>query len=268
MIVPLELEVPRVTREILILEDEKNARDALARLLKKRGYQVTPVSEGPQAVLEAKHGTASIFLMDISLGGDVDGIEVADEIQFLRPLTSFIFISAYAHEKENRERARQKSIRVGEWFDKPFKIDKVVEVIEHEREKLELLISLQLLQESGGNPYEYLRSQGSVLSSQLVEDLYSEIELRPLATGELAPSLHAISAISQEIDQIFDQMSLLLTEHADDPGFEAEARSLRDRLQSLQRQEAMAIKLHARSELHFDPVKGRKLLERAEKALG
>jgi CheY-like chemotaxis protein len=261
-----ELHLP-CPQKILIVENEKNARDALARLLKKRGYQVTMVSEEPQAILEAKHEAVSIFLMDIALEGYIDGIEVAEEVQFLRPLTSFIFISAYAHEQENRERARQRGIRVGGWFDKPFKIDKVVEVIEREQEKLALLAALLSLGENGGNPYEYLRFLEVALPLRLVEDLYAELELRPLDADEIASGLNTTSAISQEIDQVYDQMSRLLIERSDDPGFEAETSALRERLRPLQRQEASAIKLYVRSQLHFDPRKGRELFKRAEKAL-
>lgn len=268
MLAPSEIEAPQIPQGVLILEDEKNARDALTRLLRNRGYQVIPVSAGPQAILEAQHGTASVFLMDIALESDSDGIDVAEQIQSLLPWTSFIFVSAYAHDPKNQDRARRKGIRVGGWFDKPFDLEKVVEAIEHERKKLELLTFLQALQEIGVNPYEHLRSQERALSPQLVEDLYSELELRPLALGESSPDLHAISAISQKIDHIFDQMSRLLTEQPEDPRFEAEARSFRERLHSLQRQEAKAIKLYVRSQLHFDPRESRELLERAEKALG
>src|SRR5919106_4723087 len=163
---------------LLLVEDETLGRDSLTRLLRTRGYQVVPASSGPQAILEAKQGQMSVVLMDIALGGELDGIEVAEEIQKLRPLTSFIFVSAYAKDPKNHESARQKKIRVGGWIEKRFKMEHVVDLIEREQKRLSILASAWAVEEKGESPHAYLRfrEQDEDLPPDLMNDLYAEFE--------------------------------------------------------------------------------------------
>ena len=242
------------------------ARDSLTRILKNRGYQVTKAGNGSEAIIEAKTGSVSIVIMDIRLGQDLDGIDTAAEIQSLHPLTSFIFISAYM-EADHRRRALERRIRVGGWVEKPIqgeRLTQLLNLVDRERHRLEVLASLQVIQENGGNPFEYLRLHEGSLPPGLLEELYSESELRPLEKDEQVPDM---LVIADEIDHLYDQISDLIMERLSEPNLPELVRPLRERLRSLMEQEALAIGLHVRSQLLFDAREGRNFLDRAERLL-
>ncbi len=85
-------------------------------------------------------------------------------------------------------------------------------------------------------------------------------ELRPLAGGEGIPDMEEIV---QEIGDIYGQLSKLVA----DPAAKEAVRQLRERLRALQREEAEAMERQFRSQLLFDPQKGRDALARAERLL-
>lgn len=88
-----------------------------------------------RAILEAETGSVGVVLMDIGLGAGWDGIETAQVIQHVQPLSSFIFVTAYG-DAADRCRARESNIRVGGWLEKPIKISEVVPIIAKELRKL------------------------------------------------------------------------------------------------------------------------------------
>jgi DNA-binding response OmpR family regulator len=81
-------------KNILIVEDETIFALDLKRILSKSGYNVLRVfTEGSRAVEFALKERPEIILMDISLKGELNGVDAAREIyKFYKPL--IIFISA------------------------------------------------------------------------------------------------------------------------------------------------------------------------------
>jgi CheY-like chemotaxis protein len=168
--------LPAIPQEVLLVEDEKLARDALSRILKGRGYSVLQADSGRSAILQAKESSVTVVLMDIRLGDEIDGVEAAQEIQHIHPLTSFIFISAYARNPAYHERALKSRLRIGGWVEKPFDVSDLVQLIEKERTKLRVLLSIKESRERGLNPLEYLQSIESTLPPQIVKELRDELQ--------------------------------------------------------------------------------------------
>ena len=81
---------------ILIVEDEGLVAEDLAGKLRRLGYEVAGItSEGEEAVAIVAHVRPDLVLMDISLGGPMDGIQAAEEIrrQFDVPV---IYLTAHS----------------------------------------------------------------------------------------------------------------------------------------------------------------------------
>ncbi|GEM_PF-1013503 len=81
---------------ILIVEDDETLAALLEARLEKMGHQVAArVSTGEEAVTEAGETMPDLVLMDILLGGEMDGIEAAGHIQsrFRIPV---IYLTAYS----------------------------------------------------------------------------------------------------------------------------------------------------------------------------
>ena len=61
--------------QVLIVEDEESLADPLAYLLRKEGFEVTVVADGPSALAEFDRAGADIVLLDLMLPG-MSGTEV------------------------------------------------------------------------------------------------------------------------------------------------------------------------------------------------
>ncbi len=274
----IALEDVTVPRQILLVEDEKIARDNLARMLRNRQYEVMLADSGSGAILQARRGAIGVVLMDIELGesGEMDGIDAAREIQLDHPLTSFIFVTAYARDPVYRESARRARIRIGGWIEKPTKVNELVVLIEKELEKLKVLAWIEEVRGFGGDLTTFLDQLADTLPPEVHEALLDELqagrddelldegeEIRPLE-GDKEEVFMEIAA---EIDSVYSRIRDLVAQNQGGPGFGDSFRSLRARLESLQEQEAEAMERQFRSRLQFDPQQGRQILQRGRSLL-
>lgn len=65
---------------ILIVEDEETLADPLAFLLRKEGFEVVTVGDGPSALKEFERGNTDLVLLDLMLPG-MSGTEVAKQMR-------------------------------------------------------------------------------------------------------------------------------------------------------------------------------------------
>jgi len=73
---------------ILVVEDEAVVAMDLEAAIRGMGYEVTHVFSGEEALEEAAKAAPDVVLMDITLSGELDGIETADRLrsQYLVPI--------------------------------------------------------------------------------------------------------------------------------------------------------------------------------------
>lgn len=82
------------SRRILIVEDERISAEVTANVLEKLGFTVAAIlSTGEEAVAFAHEHKPDLVLMDISLPGELDGIEAASRI-FAADRIPIIFLTA------------------------------------------------------------------------------------------------------------------------------------------------------------------------------
>ena len=83
--------------KVLIVDDEKPARDRLTRMVEKLPeYQIVGhASNGNEAIQQAESSDADIVLMDIRMPG-LDGIQAARHLSGLEYPPAVIFTTAYA----------------------------------------------------------------------------------------------------------------------------------------------------------------------------
>jgi response regulator RpfG family c-di-GMP phosphodiesterase len=277
MSVAFDVRSTKVPRELLFVEDEPVARRALTHLLTMHGYEVIEAPTGDSAMLRANKEAVGVVLMDIRLDGNFDGIELAREIQALHPLTSFIFVSAWAHEPVYHERVREAGLRVGGWIDKPIdqpKVHELYRLIEREQQRLHLLARLDHARQRGLDPLSYLQA---LTDEKLVrDDVFRDVvaELQPQlnlfeeahsAERKQEDEAHDLAA---RIEAVFDQMQSLVEERADDPDLPELLRLLEDQLEALEEKEARLIQRNYRSHFELDSEAGRSLIDQIERLLG
>jgi len=71
---------PRALRNILIIEDNRDAREMLRTALELEGYVVTTAIDGPAGVREVQRAAPDVLLIDLGLPG-LDGFETARQIR-------------------------------------------------------------------------------------------------------------------------------------------------------------------------------------------
>jgi CheY-like chemotaxis protein len=254
-----------VSRRLLIVEDEERSREALASMLKRRGYEVQTASNGATSVRRAGRGSASVVLMDLVLGNGMDGIEAARLIQRHNPLTAFIVITAHRHEESYHARAKQHKLRIEAWVDKPLDdVDQLLPIIEKALRKVELLAHLERVRvkEEPLDSLSYLRALADFDPS--IRGLANEVRDELVGSEAGAGEQEAIMQIRSEIDGLYDEFWRLVGPDSDP----AHLARLRERLRELQNQEADIVEQHAEARFSFDPSQGRQLIEETRRRLG
>ena len=90
-------------RRILLIEDDDDARDSMAELLRLDGHDVTVASNGSDGVASASSSSPEFVLVDIGLP-DIDGYEVARRLRS-NPATSrlrLVAVTGYGTQEDRR----------------------------------------------------------------------------------------------------------------------------------------------------------------------
>lgn len=115
----------------MIVEDEIITAMALKQSLENQGYEVCPlITTGKEAIENAESEEPDIVLMDISILGEMDGIETAKEI-FSHFGIPTVFMTGY---DENDVREKIKQVTSAGYLIKPLNFTKLklkIEAILH-----------------------------------------------------------------------------------------------------------------------------------------
>ncbi|MBW1974833.1 MAG: sigma-54-dependent Fis family transcriptional regulator [Deltaproteobacteria bacterium] len=129
--------------KILVVEDEKTARDNLTYILKKEGYKVVAVESGEKAVQRLEHEGFDLVVTDLRMR-KVDGMEVLERVKELHPEAEVIVITAYATVESAVEAMKKGAYH---YVAKPYSIDEVRVIVQKALEKVELKKEVKELRE-------------------------------------------------------------------------------------------------------------------------
>ncbi len=113
-------------KQILLVEDDSNLREALADTLRLNGYQVTQAGDGQQALLKLQQHTVDMVLSDVQMQ-PMDGFELLQNIKKKNLNIPVVMMTAYG----TIEKAVQ-AIREGatDYLVKPFESDELINLLE------------------------------------------------------------------------------------------------------------------------------------------
>jgi len=126
---------------ILLADDDSSVRRVLEFKLKQRGFDVTSVGDGAEAVRYLKESSFNLLISDIRMPG-VDGIDLLGQAKSLHPEIKVILITAYAAVSQAVQ-----AVKLGafDYITKPFDdeelfvtIDKALRFGDLERENKQL----------------------------------------------------------------------------------------------------------------------------------
>jgi CheY-like chemotaxis protein len=115
------------TKRIMVVEDDVIIASLIESRLKKIGYSVTGIFDrGEEAISAAAEQQPDLVLMDISLRGDIDGIDAAGDIAGRLGIPC-VFLTSYS-DRDTIERA--KATKPEGFILKPFTDDALRSTIE------------------------------------------------------------------------------------------------------------------------------------------
>ena len=79
---------------ILVVDDEANARTALAELLKEEGYSVETAADGFKALSKFEEGHPDLILTDLKMPG-MDGVELLEKVRQSDPDVEVVVMTAF-----------------------------------------------------------------------------------------------------------------------------------------------------------------------------
>lgn len=115
-------------KKILVVDDDRILRNVLKHSLEKRGYQVSIVSSGTDALRVFNQDVPDIIVSDVSMP-EMDGFEFCRQLrsQPSGKLVPFIFLSA---KSELEDKIQGHSIGADDYLTKPFEMKELLAKIE------------------------------------------------------------------------------------------------------------------------------------------
>lgn len=178
---------PRVSRRILLVDDDRALRHALASLLVEAGHQVETAGDGPEAVRNLEAGSFDIVLLDIGLPG-MSGLEVLARTRALAAPPLVVMMTADDTPETLLEAVRRQAYR---YLRKPFPPRTIVDVINE------------------------VDAPGAALSIEVVSARPEWLEIIAPCTFEIAERLHSFimhleanlpEAVRESVAQAFREL--------------------------------------------------------------
>lgn len=105
-------------RTVLVVDDERDANDILANLVRSRGFEPIQVFSGAEALAEVARRHPGVILLDLSLP-DIDGFDLCDRLKRDRETNLIPIIMITAHH-DAKERAAGVRVGANGYLIKPF----------------------------------------------------------------------------------------------------------------------------------------------------
>ena len=120
----------RVIR-VLLVDDEVDLLNTLSQRLESRDFQVTTVSNGEQAIKEAKIGKFDVAVVDLKMPG-IDGVETQRRLREIQPFLQCIVLTGHGSIESALESGHEEAFQ---YLLKPVDYDNLVAVIKEAYEK-------------------------------------------------------------------------------------------------------------------------------------
>lgn len=117
--------VDKITKKILVVDDEKIIRDFLSRFLILENMQVKVAEGGLQAIAMAKEEQFDIIFVDMRMP-HMDGLEALKELKKINPRGKYIIMTGYSIDKLLEQTGDEK---IDAFIKKPFAINEIASIL-------------------------------------------------------------------------------------------------------------------------------------------
>ncbi|MFA7405036.1 MAG: sigma-54 dependent transcriptional regulator [Pelobacteraceae bacterium] len=145
---------------ILIIDDEKDIRTALAGILEDEGYQVLSAENGADGIECARQELPDLILLDIWMPG-MDGLETLEKLKILVPQVTVIMISGHG---TIETAVRATKLGAFDFIEKPLSLEKVLISVANALQLQELKVENAELKRSASAEYELIGESPEIVS--------------------------------------------------------------------------------------------------------
>lgn len=112
---------------VLVVDDEEGIRFSLKRLLQRDGFIVETAASGEEALDYLRDTAFDIVILDLRLGGRVDGMRVLAAVKWRWPETAVVILTAYGSLESALDAIRE---GVDGYLLKPCEMDELRQVVQ------------------------------------------------------------------------------------------------------------------------------------------
>ena len=128
--------------KVLVVDDEKDIREGVARILTRMGYAVLTAGQGDEALKILEKERVDLAILDLKMPG-MDGMELHQRIRGIDEKVIVIIITGYATIETAIEAMKQGAY---DFIPKPFEPEHLRIVVRRAHEKLRLTAEAEALQ--------------------------------------------------------------------------------------------------------------------------
>lgn len=178
---------------ILVVDDEPNARTALAEILKEEGYQVETAADGFKGLARAEEFSPDLVLSDLKMPG-MDGVELLRKLRQHSAELPVVLMTAFGAVETAVSAMREGA---SDYLTKPLNTDELVMVIDRALERTRLRRETHELRSQLSERYRFDNIIGN--SPEMQEVFKSVAQVAPsratvLLTGESGTGKELVAA--------------------------------------------------------------------------
>ncbi|MEK6717015.1 MAG: sigma-54 dependent transcriptional regulator, partial [candidate division NC10 bacterium] len=154
---------------VLIVDDEEQMRDLLAKVLEKNGFQVAAAGDGAQALALLEKEPVDLVVTDVRMPG-LGGMEALKAIKELNPDIIVIIMTAFGSIDQAVQAVKEGAY---DYINKPFKIDEMLLTIRKALEERRLRHEVTALRHELRKRYHF---ESLIGKSRAMQEVFSLIE--------------------------------------------------------------------------------------------
>ena len=187
---------------LLIVDDEKGIRDALAQVFEYEGQEVRVAEDGPDALLVAGSFHPALIFLDVKMPG-MDGLEVLARLRDESPGSLIIMISGHGTIDTALEATRKGAY---DFLQKPLDTDRLLVTFRRALQLKGLTESMAELQNQVESRYEIVGNSRPILQVLERVEKVAPTDARVLISGEngtgkelIARAIHRLSSRAEAV---------------------------------------------------------------------
>jgi DNA-binding NtrC family response regulator len=154
---------------ILVVDDEEQMRELLAKVLERKGYQVSVCGDGTEALALLEREPADLVITDVRMPG-LNGMEALRAIKELNPEIVVLIMTAFGSIDQAVQAVKEGAY---DYINKPFKIDEILLTIEKALEERRLRHEVSTLRQELRTRYHF---ENLIGKSRAMQEVFGLIE--------------------------------------------------------------------------------------------